>query len=207
MRYVIGVTGGIGSGKTLVSDRFAELNVPIIDTDIIARQIVQPGEATLANLVAKFGDSILLPDGHLNRSKLRDIAFDSASNKQALDAITHPAIRDKTYHQIKLVSAPYCIVVVPLLNSTSPFIEFMQRVLVVTAKLEIKIERVKKRSQLTKEEIITIMATQLDDSERLSFADDVINNDGSIEQAQQQVDSLHSQYLDLALSTRVNLYD
>ena len=196
--YVIGVTGGIGSGKTLISDRFAELGTPIIDTDIIARKIVEPNQDTLKKLVKQFGKTILMTDGHLDRSQLRDIAFSSRQNKQALDAITHPAIREETHQQIKSATAPYCLVVVPLLNQNSPFIKLMQRVLVVTAKREVKIERVKKRSQLSKEEITTIMQTQLDDSERLRFANDVINNNGSIEEAYEQVDNLHTQYLKLA---------
>ena len=198
MTYVIGVTGGIGSGKTLVSDRFSEFDVPIIDTDIIARKIVEPGQPDLEKLTDQFGSSILLDDGTLNRSALREIAFSSKSNKQALDDITHPIIRQETYNQIEMVNKPYCLVVVPLLNADSAFIKFMHRVLVVTAKRDVKIERVKKRSQLSKEQIIKIMNTQLDDTERLSFADDVINNDSSIESAYQQVDSLHVQYLDLA---------
>ena len=198
MAYVIGVTGGIGSGKTLVSDRFSEFDVPIIDTDIIARKIVEPGQPGLEKLTDQFGSSILLDDSTLNRSALREIAFSSESNKQALDDITHPIIRQETYSQIEMVSTPYCLVVVPLLKADSAFIKFMHRVLVVTAKRDVKIERVKKRSQLSKEQILKIMNTQLDDSERLSFADDVINNDNSIKSAYQQVDSLHAQYLDLA---------
>ena len=196
--YVIGVTGGIGSGKTLVSDRFAELGAPIIDTDIIARQIVKPGQNTLKKLVKQFGETILTPNGYLNRSELRNIAFSSTKNKQALDAITHPAIRDKTYQSIKLTTAPYCLVVVPLLNSTSPFLKLMKRVLVVTSKREIKIERVKRRNQLSKEEVATIMNTQLDDSERLRFSDDIIKNNSSIEHVYKQIEYLHIKYLELA---------
>jgi len=173
MSYVIGITGGIGSGKTLVSDQ----------------------------LVAEFGENILMPDGNLNRSELREIAFSSPQRKKTLDQITHPAIRDKTYQQIELVTTSYCLVVVPLLKATSPFIELMQRVLVVTAKRNIKIERVKKRSQLSKEEVIAIMETQLDDSERLSFANDVLNNNSSIEKVFEQVEHLHRQYLSLATSS------
>ena len=202
MSYVIGLTGGIGSGKTLVSDRFAELGVPIIDTDLIARTVVEQGQATLKALIDQFGETILLANGHLDRAQLRDIAFASPQAKQALDNITHPAIRQETYQQIESVTRPYCLVVVPLLKANSAFIEFMQRVLVVTANRETKIERVKKRSQLSSEEVVKIMSTQLDDSERLSFADDIINNDSSIESAYQQVDSLHAQYADLAVNSK-----
>ena len=198
MTYVIGLTGGIGSGKTLASDHFASLKVPIIDTDIIARQIVEPGHEALAELVACFGDNILLANGQLNRSELRSLAFASPKNKQALDNITHPAIRKETARQVALVTAPYCLVVIPLLNKNSPFFSFLQRVLVVTANRNTKIDRVKKRSQLTKQEVVRIMETQLDDTERLSFADDVIENDSTIEDAYEQVEKLHQTYLTLS---------
>ena len=198
MTYVIGLTGGIGSGKTLVSDHFASLEVPIIDTDIIARQIVEPGHEALAELTTYFGDNILLADGQLNRSELRSLAFASPKNKQALDNITHPAIRKETAQQIALVTDAYCLVVIPLLNKSSPFFSFLQRVLVVTANRDTKIERVKKRSNLTKQEVVQIMETQLDDTERLSFADDVIANDSTIEDAYEQVEKLHQTYLTLA---------
>ena len=198
MSYVIGLTGGIGSGKTLISDHFATFDIPIIDTDIIARQIVEPKQGALAELVSCFGERILLPDGHLNRSELRSLAFASPKNKQALDNITHPAIRKETAQQVALVTDAYCLVVITLLNKNSPFFSLLQRVLVVTANRDTKIERVKKRSQLTKQEVVRIMETQLDDTERLSFADDVIENDSTIEHAYNQVEKLHQAYLALA---------
>jgi len=198
MSYVIGLTGGIGSGKTLVSDHFAKLGIAIIDTDIIARQIVEPGHPVLAYLSEEFGDHILNDDGSLNRQALRTIAFSNDESKAKLDAITHPAIRIETIKQIEQASTPYCIVVVPLLRPNSPFIELMQRILVVTANRETKIERVKKRSNLSREEVSRIMDTQLNDSKRLNFANDVINNNGSTKQAYAEVEKLHNRYLDLA---------
>lgn len=195
---VVGLTGGIGSGKTVASDHFASLGVPIVDTDVIARQIVEPGQAALAALVEKFGDKILLPSGGLDRDALRSIAFSSEQNKAALDAITHPAIRQLTAQQIAACRYPYCIVVIPLLTADSAFSEYMQRVLVVTAEQDTKIARVQKRSNLSREEVLKIMQTQLSDAERLDFADDVISNDGTIEQAQQQVEKLHQLYLSLS---------
>lgn len=196
--FVVGLTGGIGSGKTVVSDYFADLGVPIIDTDIIARLVVEPGHSALDALVAAFGSDILTDDGRLNRSALRTLAFSNKENKQTLDNITHPAIRLETLKQIHNVTYPYCLVVVPLLTSASPFSEVMQRVLVVTADRETKVERVKKRSNLARDEIERIMATQLDDRERLSFADDVISNNGSIADAQHEVQKLHELYLELS---------
>jgi len=167
---------------------------------VIARQIVETGKPTLNELSAEFGNKILNPDGSLNRGALRDIAFANESNKAKLDAITHPAIRQATAEQLAQVSYPYCIVVIPLLTVESPFTRFLDRILVVTADRETKIERVKKRSQLSRDEVLKIMQTQLDDKERLNFADDVIHNDGTIAEAHAAVKQLHQSYTELALA-------
>lgn len=205
MTYVIGLTGGIGSGKTLVSDRFAALGVPVIDTDVIARQIVQPGQAALQELVAEFGQEILLEDGHLNRDQLREIAFSNSTKKKRLDEITHPAIRRETEKQLAAVVYPYCIVVIPLLTAESAFSPFLHRVLTVNCDREIRISRVMKRNQLSRESVESIMRTQLTDEQRLNFADDVIDNSGSKELALQATDELHHKYLDLSQAlTRVS---
>jgi len=198
MSYIVGLTGGIGSGKTLISDHLGSLGTTVIDTDVIARKIVEPGQAALNALVSQFGEQILLGNGELNRAALREIAFSSPTNKKALDHITHPAIRAETNKQISDAITPYCLVVVPLLDKTSPFMALMQRVLVVTAQKETKIARVKQRSNLTPEEVERIMATQLDDQERLSFADDVIENNGSIEKAKEMAEQLHQRYINLS---------
>lgn len=198
MTYVIGLTGGIGSGKTVASDHFASLGVPIIDTDIIARKIVQAGEPALQQLIKAFGKQILLPDGSLDRGALRSLAFANKQNKAQLDSITHPAIGEETFKQIDLVDFQYCILVVPLLDQSSKFIELMQRILVITADHATKLARVKKRSGLTHEEIEQIMKTQLSDKQRLEFSDDVISNNGSLKEAQEQVEQLHKNYLALS---------
>ncbi|MFT5610800.1 MAG: dephospho-CoA kinase [Arenicella sp.] len=196
--YVVGLTGGIGSGKTVASDRFKTLGVPIIDTDIIAREVVEPGSPALTQLVKEFGDQILEKEGSLDRSVLREIAFSSPENKAQLDAITHPAIRIATLKQTEDVDFPYCIVVVPLLTPSSGFASFIQRVLAVSADKRTKVVRVRKRSNLSEKEVLAIMNTQLSDAEREEFADDVIHNDGKIEQAQAMVDQLHEKYIDLS---------
>jgi len=203
MTYVIGTTGGIGSGKTLVSDHFASLGVPIIDTDVIARLIVEPGKPALAELVQAFGSGILLDSGQLDRAELRKLAFANKQSKATLDAITHPAIRRETFSQIQHANYPYCLVVIPLLTADSPFGELIKRVLVVTAKREVKIARVQKRSGLEPSEIERIMQTQLSDAQRKMFADDIIANDGSIEEAHRAVERLHKQYLELAQNNSV----
>ena len=201
MSYIVGLTGGIGSGKTLVSDHLGKLGAIIIDTDVIARQIVEPGKAALFELVSQFGDHILLSNGELNRGALREIAFSSTENKSRLDSITHPAIRTETTKQVNNADSDYCVVVVPLLSKSSPFMEFIERVLVVTARTDIKVARVGKRSNLAPEEVLRIMATQLDDKERLNFANDVIENNGAIEQTLQEANKLHNVYLALSSST------
>ena len=198
MTYVIGLTGGIGSGKTVVSDHFERLGVPVIDTDIIAREIVRSGEPALQQLTKAFGKEILLADGELNRDALRLLAFANQDNKALLDSITHPAIGEKTVQQINRVSFQYCILVVPLLAPNSKFIELMQRILIVTAEHKTKLSRVAKRSGLSHKETKRIMDTQLSDKERLTFADDTIANDGTIKDAQSRVEDLHQQYLSLS---------
>ncbi len=202
---VVGLTGGIGSGKTVASDHFYTLGVPVIDTDVIARKIVEPGEPALNALIDRFGPKIISPDGHLDRSALRQIAFSSNENKKALDEITHPAIREETLRQIKACDTGYCLVVVPLLNAESPFRTVMQRVLVVTADREIKIERVKKRSNLSRDEVIRIMDTQLSDEQRLLFADDVIENNRTLDHVYGEVERLHSRYSEMALEVSSQL--
>lgn len=198
--YVVGLTGGIGSGKTVASDRFKALGAHIIDTDIIAREVVEPGSPTLTQLVDAFGEQILQKNGSLDRTVLREIAFSSPENKAQLDSITHPAIRIETLKQIADADFPYCVVVVPLLSPNSGFSSFMQRVLAVSTDKQTKVERVKKRSHLSEEEVLAIMNTQLSDAEREEFADDIIRNDGTIEEAQALVDQLHEQYLELSMT-------
>jgi len=198
--FVVGLTGGIGSGKTVCSDHFQTIGVPVIDTDVLARQIVEPGQAALSALIAEFGEQILNSDQTLNRAELREVAFSSDENKAKLDAITHPAIRALSIQKIAEVTYPYCIVVIPLLSKKSAFSEFLDRILVVTADYEIKIERVKKRSQLSRAEVEQIMQTQLSEDQRKEFADDIIANDRSIKDAQLAVEELHQNYLGYALS-------
>ena len=203
MAFVVGLTGGIGSGKTVISDYFSEMGVSVIDTDVIARTIVEPGQPALADLVDAFGEKILQENGALDRAALRTLAFSSTQNKATLDAITHPAIRDETFKQISASECPYCVVVVPLLVPNSEFALLVQRTLVVTANHNTKVARVMKRNGISKQEVERIMSTQISDAERLTFADDVIVNDGTIEDAQRHAESFHQKYLDLSLQFSV----
>ncbi len=194
---IVGLTGGIGSGKTLASDYFMKLGVAIIDTDVIARKIVEPGQPALAALEDKFGHEIIDANGALIREKLREIAFSSSKNKAALDAVTHPAIRTQTLLEISEAQGDYCIVVVPLLTMNSPFMDFMERVIAVTANKELKIQRVMKRNGLDRQQVLAIMDTQLTDEQREEFADDLIENNSSKELVYLRVDELHKKYLSL----------
>ena len=195
----IGLTGGIGSGKTVVSDAFKELNVPIVDTDVIAREVIIKDESLLLKLVDTFGSEILDKNNTLDRSKLRDIAFINKENKKNLDNIMHPAIRQSTLEEVQNyedLKHPYCIIVVPLLIETG-FIKLVDRVLVVTAPLERKLQWLEKRSQLSPTKANIIMNKQSSDKEKLAQADDVINNDSDIENIHIKVSELHQQYLKL----------
>ena len=194
MTFIVTLTGGIGSGKTLISDHFETLNVPVIDTDVIAREIVAPGTDTLTELTNEFGKEILLKDGSLNRDVLRKAAFESKENKEKLDQITHPAIRDLTFERINQVESEYCVVVVPLLLPDSEFAQKSNRILLVTAPKKLKIQRVEQRSGLNIEEIEKIMESQLDDYALIQFVDDVIINDGTIRDAHENTEDLHEEY-------------
>ena len=198
MTFVVGLTGGIGSGKTVVSDHFISLGVTVIDTDVLARQIVEPGQPALESLISAFGKNIVFESGHLNRAQLRKLAFANDESKAKLDLITHPAIRQEAIKKIAAVSAPYCLVVVPLLSANSEFSELMKRILVVSAETNTKIRRVQQRSGLTRNEVERIMQTQLADEQRRLLADDIIENNTSLESVFQQVELLHQRYLEMA---------
>lgn len=202
MSYVVGLTGGIGCGKTLVSDHLASLGVPIIDTDIIARQIVEANSPTLNELVIAFGKTILLDNGELNRDQLRKIAFNSQENKANLDAITHPAILKLATQQLAEVTYSYVVVVIPLLSTDSSFYPMLDRVLTVNTERETRIQRVMQRNDLSREAVEKIVNSQLTDEQRQQFADDEIDNNGSKQATREQATVLHEQYLALAQMRR-----
>lgn len=195
---LVGLTGGIGSGKTTVSNAFAQLNVPIIDTDIIARNVLQSQPQLLERLSATFGSKNIQDNGKLDREALRKIAFSNNENKLKLDNIMHPAIRLETLAEIdKHSKAIYCIVVVPLLIETN-FKELVDRVLVVSAPEQRRLGWLKQRSNLTTKEAKAIINSQTSDEERLRYADDYIINDKEIDDLKKHVYDLHATYLDIA---------
>ena len=201
MTYVVGLTGGIGSGKSTIAELFAELGVPIIDADLVARQVVEKGSPLLAKIAAHFGPEILLEDGALNRAALREKIFANETQKDWLNQLLHPAIRHEMLRQLAAQQAPYCIFMVPLLIENN-LTALCQRILVVDVLEHTQVERACQRDNNQVEQIKRIMQSQVSRQERLSYADDVISNDedliASLPQLKQKVLDLHHLYLQLA---------
>ncbi len=194
---VIGLTGGIGSGKTTVTHMFAELGVPIIDMDDIAKQIVEPGQPALKQITRLFGNSVIDPDGRLKRQQLANIIFDSTAKRQQLEALLHPLIREETQRQLAKLKAPYCIVVIPLLIESDQD-SLIDRILVVDVPESVQISRTTQRDAIPVSQAKKILAAQADRQTRLNAADDVINNSGKLDVLSQQVISLDQKYRKLA---------
>jgi len=194
---IVALTGGIASGKTAVSDRFAALGVPIIDTDVIAHQVVAIGQPALQEIRKAFGDEVLLADGSLDRKALRQIVFSDPVARKKLEAITHPAIRTQVLASIAAVSAPYCLVVIPLFTETSAY-DWVDRVLVVDTTEETQIERVMQRDGVSRKQAEAALAAQTSRQARLALADDVIENNGSLAEVDAVVQRLHGLYSEMA---------
>ena len=196
--FIIGLTGGIGSGKTTVSDMFGELNIDIIDADIAARIVVQPGSKALIAIKAHFGAEFIDSNGQLNRAKLRSRIFSEANDKAWLNSLLHPLIRQEILAQIAQATSGYCILVAPLLLENNLH-KLVNRVLVVNVDEASQVTRTIARDPSSAEEIKRIIASQMPSEQRLSFADDIINNqDASLESIRLQVISLDQKYHSLA---------
>ncbi|MAF84492.1 MAG: dephospho-CoA kinase [Gammaproteobacteria bacterium] len=193
----IGLTGGIASGKSTVAAMFAEYGVPIIDTDVIARQVVEPGQPGLAAVTDRFGTDLLTRDGYLDRHRLRNLVFTDEDQRHALEAILHPLIRTRTLELANQAGGPYQVLVVPLLVETN-FDALVDRVLVTDCPESLQRTRLLARDDETPERIEQILAAQVDRRERLAAADDVIDNAGTPAQTRAQVAALHALYLQLA---------
>ncbi|GAB3627242.1 dephospho-CoA kinase [Pandoraea terrae] len=198
MTYAIGLTGGIGSGKTTVANLFAAHGVPIIDTDAIAHGITAPGGAAMAPIRAAFGAEFVAPDGALDRARMRELVFHDAEAKGRLEAITHPLIRTECDRAAAAARGPYLMYVVPLLVESGQWRARVQRILVVDCAEETQIARVMARNQFTREQVLAIMAHQAGRSERQAVADDLIDNNIDATPLVTQVDQLHVRYLQLA---------
>ncbi len=193
----IGLTGGIASGKSTVAEMFAELGVPLIDTDVIAREVVVPGSPALDEVRARFGDEVIDASGNLDRATLRKIVFSDDEARLALESILHPRIGDETRRQAETAGGPYQIIVVPLLT-TSALKDYVDRVLVVDCEEDTQIERLLARDAETVEQARRILAAQSSRAERLAIADDVINNDHSLDHVRDQVADLDRKYRHMA---------
>jgi dephospho-CoA kinase len=192
----IGLTGGIASGKSAVADFFAGLGIAVVDTDLIAREVVQPGQPGLTAVTAEFGTRVLQADGSLDRGRLRQIIFADPAARELLNSILHPLIRSRAAELADQAEGPYVVIAVPLLAETG-FTNLVDRILVVDCTLEEQRQRLMSRDGESYASASRIIETQATREQRLAIADDVINNSGSLEQLAQAVDDLHQRYLRL----------
>jgi len=193
----IGLTGGIGSGKTTVADHFSSLGIKVIDADEIVHHVSSPGHHSFDAIIHHFGDQILNANGTIDRQKLGQRVFSDATERQVLEAILHPAVRSVMQRAVQEAPpSPYCILVIPLLVETG-YTDLVDRVLVITADRKKRIEWIKKRSGLSDEQIETIMAVQASDNERRKIADDVIENNGTLDSLFRQVEELDRKYREI----------
>jgi dephospho-CoA kinase len=194
----IGLTGGIASGKSTVSQRFAELGVPVIDADVASRSVVEPGRPGLAQVVQRFGVGVLDERGRLDRRALRNLIFKDSSLRQALDAILHPLIRAEMEREAAAAKGPYVVMAIPLLVESGSSAKRVDRVLVVDAEETLQIQRLQARDGSSEEQARAILVSQASRTARLAAADDVLSNTGTVAELRQAVDRLHEQYLQLA---------
>lgn len=193
------LTGGIAAGKTAVSDLFAQRGVPVIDTDRIAHEIVEPGQPALQRIIKAFGPEFLGADGRLDRKKMRNAIFSSPRQKTRLESILHPAIASEVNHRIAQIAAPWCILVVPLLAETSLF-PWIDRVLVVDVEESVQIKRVMARDKISQQQARSILDAQTGRQQRLALADDILDNSGTLKQLEARVDKLYDKYTALAVT-------
>ena len=198
MALVVGLTGGIGSGKSAAADEFARLGAAVVDTDAIAHELTRAGGAAVAELRRLFGDAYVGADGSMDRAKVRALVFDDPAAKKKLERLLHPLIRAESERRIAAASGLYVIHVVPLLVESPDYRQRVARVLVVDSPESLQIERVRRRSGLSEEEVRRIIGTQIERQQRLAAANDVIDNSGSLAALHKQVLELHRRYAELA---------
>lgn len=196
-KYRIAVTGGIASGKSVVTDMFRELGATVVDTDIIAREVVQPGQPALDDIRARFGDLVFAVNGELDRKALRKLVFEDEAARRDLEAILHPRIGAETRRQADAANGSYQLIVVPLLVG-SPLLDFVDRVLVIDCDEQTQLQRLLARDAELPEQARRMLAAQASREQRLAIADDVIHNDGTLADTRQQVMKLDRRYRRLA---------
>jgi dephospho-CoA kinase len=198
--FTVGLTGGIGSGKSAVAELFAKLGVHVVDTDEIAHELTRPGGEAIAPIRAAFGEHALASDGSLNRVAMRGLVFGDAEARKRLEAILHPLIRAESERRIERAASPYSILAIPLLVEGGVDRSRIARVLVVDCPEASQVERAMRRSRLSQAEVRAIVASQATREQRLAAADDVIDNSGAVTALDGQVSRLHEKYLTVARS-------
>lgn len=193
---IVGLTGGIGSGKSTVAEGFAALGIPVIDADRLAHELVEPRQPALEEIIATFGVDCIREDGRLDREYMRRQIYADAARKRQLEAILHPRIRQRIKTLLAGISAPYCIVVIPLLLETGQT-DLVDRILVVDTPEKEQLKRVAARDGLTHNAVMAIMAAQTDRSTRLNAADDVIINDSELDSLSGRIQELHQFYMEI----------
>ena len=199
--YIVGLTGGIGSGKSAATAHFAALGASVVDTDLIAHALTAPGGAAIEAIRRTFGADMLTPDGSLDRAAMRALAFQRPAARRQLEAILHPMIRDESAQQCREASGPYVVLAVPLLIEWGTYRERCNRICVVDCPEDLQVARVRQRNSLPEEQVRSIMAAQASRAQRLAVADDVIDNSGTLAELEAQVERLHAAYLAAADAT------
>ncbi len=192
--YKIGLTGGIGCGKSVVSDLFKQHTTPVIDADEIARALVAPGEKALSQIQASFGAHMLNDDGSLNRNQLRDCVFQNTEKKHLLESILHPLVYAEINQQLSQITSPYAIISIPLLIETK-MQSLVDHILVIDCPMEMQVNRVKLRDNLSDAQIVAIINSQVSRSERLTEADSIIDNTQDMPYLSRQVNTLHQLFI------------
>ena len=201
-KLVVGLTGGIGSGKSAAADEFERLGATVVDTDAIARQLTEPGGAAMPHIQALFGNGFLTPSGAMDRKAMRERVFGDPVARRALEGLLHPMIRTEAESRIAGAAGPYVVYVVPLLIESKEPRRRADRILVVDAPEEVQVSRVAARSGLSEAEVREIMAAQASRAERRAAADDVIENGGTLDALREQVRALHARYVKMSTSAQ-----
>ncbi|MBX3617531.1 dephospho-CoA kinase [Nitrosomonas sp.] len=195
MTFVVGLTGGIGCGKSSASQFFSDLGINVIDTDVIARQLTQPGGQAIDQIRKTFGDTFLAGNGSLDREKMRNLVFSNSDSKEELEKILHPLILNEVVRLVKKARSPYVVVVVPLLLELKDYDDLIDRVLVIDCEEQQQILRTMMRSQLSEQFVRAVMATQITREDRLQRADDIIFNNQDIAYLKMQITRMHNKYM------------
>ena len=193
---IIGLTGGIGSGKSVASDKFASLGITVVDADIASRTVVEPGRPALKEITNHFGSEILSPEGELERAKLREIIASNPEERKWLESVLHPKIGEQISKELSESTSPYTLFVAPLLLETNSH-EMCSRVVVVDVPKEVQIERTAERDKVPPNQVEQMVSAQMERGDRLENADDVLLNTGSIEDLEKKVEELHEKYLQM----------